>query len=183
MKKINVPGKEQVSKENQAIFENLEQKVGFVPNIYATYALSDYALSKYLTFSNGKTSLTGKEKQAVYLITSEVNGCTYCQAAHSAGGKQQGLNDDQLLEIRSGSASFDPKLDAIVKLAKGIAEKKGKVDEQLVEKYFEQGFDEGNLVDLIVAVGEKTITNMLHNVTHIPIDFPEVPALHETSHA
>lgn len=45
MKKINVPGKEQVSKENQSIFENLEQKVGFVPNIYATYALSDYALS------------------------------------------------------------------------------------------------------------------------------------------
>lgn len=183
MKKIDVPSKEQVSVENQAIFEQLEKKVGFVPNIYATYALSDYALSKYITFSNGKTSLTGKQKEAVYLITSQVNGCNYCKAAHTAGGKQHGFTDDQLLEIRSGSASFDPKLDAVVKLARGIAEKKGQIDDHLLGNYFEQGFDEGNLVDLIVAVGEKSITNMLHNVTHIPIDFPKAPPLHEKSHA
>jgi uncharacterized peroxidase-related enzyme len=183
MNKINVPTKEQVSEENQVIFEQLENKVGFVPNIYATYALSDYALSKYLAFSNGKTSLTGRQKEAVYLVTSQVNGCTYCQAAHTASGKQHGFSDDQILEIRGGSASFDPKLDAIVKLAKGIAEKRGQVDDQLVDEYFALGFDEGNLVDVIVAVGEKTITNMVHNVTHIPIDFPKAPVLHETTHA
>ena len=181
MKKINVPGKEQVSKENQAIFEQLEEKVGFVPNIYATYALSDYALSKYLAFSNGKTSLTSKQKEAIYLVTSEINGCEYCQAAHTAGGKQHGFSDDQLLEIRRGSASFNGQLDAIVQLARQITEKRGAVDEEVLNHYFSQGFNEGNLVDVIVAVGEKTITNMLHNATHIPIDFPKVPALSETS--
>ena len=68
-----------------------------------------------------------------------------------------------------------------MKLAKNIAENRGRVENDILENYFDQGFNEGNLVDLIVAVGEKTITNMLHNVTKIPKYFPEVPKLEEVS--
>lgn len=60
--KFKVPSKEEVSTENQTIFDSLKEKVGFVPNVYATYGKSDHALSRYLTFSNGKTSLNAKEK-------------------------------------------------------------------------------------------------------------------------
>ena len=41
---FNVPTRNEVSTENQAIFDNLEKSIGFVPNIYATYAYSDFAL-------------------------------------------------------------------------------------------------------------------------------------------
>ncbi len=177
MTKFSVPTKEQVSSQNREIFETLEKKVGFLPNIYATYALSDHALERYLNFQNGKTSLSMKEKEAVNLIVSQVNGCKYCLAAHTAMGKMVGYSEDQILEIRQGSVSGDIKLDAMVKLAKNIVENRGKVDENLLDAYFEAGYNQGDLVDLILAVGEKTITNYLHKITDIPIDFPQAPEL------
>jgi hypothetical protein len=33
------------------------------------------------------------------------------------------------------------------------------------------GYTKENLVDLIMAIG-ITVTNLLHNVTEVPIDFP-----------
>ena len=41
MKTITVPAYEQVSPANQAIFDNLKKGLGFVPNLYATFAHSD----------------------------------------------------------------------------------------------------------------------------------------------
>jgi uncharacterized peroxidase-related enzyme len=175
--KFKVPSKEEVSPENQTIFDGLKEKVGFVPNVYATYGKSDHALGRYLTFSNGETSLSAKEKEIVNLVVSQVNGCRYCQAAHTALGKMNGFTDDQIIQIRKGSAPFDQKLDALVKLSKNIALTHGRPEEALLHAYFDAGFTEGGLVDLILAVGERITTNYLNKVFRIPVDFPEATIL------
>ena len=175
--KFEVPTKSTVSEENKAILEKIEEGVGFVPNIYATYALSNNALARYTTFANGKTSLNNKEKEVVNLVVSQINGCTYCQAAHTAIGKMNGFSDEEILEIRKGFATFNPKLDALAKFTKSVMENAGKVDEEAIENFFEAGYTKENLVDTIVAIGEKAITNMLHNITKVPIDFPEAAQL------
>jgi AhpD family alkylhydroperoxidase len=177
MKTFAVPTREQVSENNKAIFDNLNKAIGMLPNLYATMAYSDNALGNYVTFQGGKTSLRGKEKEAVNLIVSQVNDCIYCLSAHTAIGKMHGFTDEQIMEIRKGGASFDPKLDALVKLAKSITETKGKADSTLVDNFFAAGYNEGSLIDLIMLVGDKTIMNYLHNLTEVPVDFPLAPAL------
>jgi uncharacterized peroxidase-related enzyme len=177
MRPFKVLTRDEVTEQNQQIFDDLKNKVGFVPNIYATYAHSKNGLARYLSFANGKTSLSNKEKEVVNLITSQINGCTYCQAAHTAIGKMNGFTDEQVLELRSGSASFDSKLDAMVKLAGSISENRGKISDEVLSAFYDAGYTKENLVDVIINVGEKTITNYLHNVTEIPIDFPEAPEL------
>ena len=102
MKKFTVPTREQVGPANQAIFDNLNKALGFVPNLYATIAYSDNGLGKYLAYQNAKTTLSNKEKEAVNLIVSQVNGCVYCQSAHIVIGKMNGFTDDQLIDIRKG---------------------------------------------------------------------------------
>jgi len=73
----------------------LKKQVGFVPNLFATYAYSENALKNYLDFSGAPSSLKAKEKEAVNLAVSEVNNCEYCLAAHTAIGKMNGYTDDQ----------------------------------------------------------------------------------------
>ena len=51
---FNVPTTEEVSQKNQAIFETLKGKVGFVPNLYATIAYNDNGLEDYLNLQNRK---------------------------------------------------------------------------------------------------------------------------------
>nr|WP_299170738.1 carboxymuconolactone decarboxylase family protein [uncultured Allomuricauda sp.] len=172
MSTFNVPKREEVSETNQAIFDNLEKAVGFVPNLFATYAHSENALGNYLNLSNAKTSLKTKEKEVVNLAVSEVNGCIYCLSAHTAISKMNGFSEDQILELRSGRASFDNKLDALARLAKNITENRGATDASVVENFFAVGWTKENLIDTIVLVGDKTISNYINNTTDIPVDFP-----------
>ncbi|NDV41965.1 carboxymuconolactone decarboxylase family protein [Flagellimonas sediminis] len=177
MSTFNVPKREEVSAANQAIFDNLEKALGFVPNLYATFAYSQNALGNYLTFANAKTSLKAKEKEVVNLAVSQVNNCDYCLAAHTAIGKMNGYTESQILELRAGKASFDTKLDALAKLAKNITENQGKADASILENFFNAGWTKENLIDTIVLVGDKTISNYINNTVGTPIDFPEVQPL------
>ena len=172
MSTINVPKREEVSAANQAIFDNLEKALGFVPNLYATFAHSDNALGNYLNFANSKTSLKAKEKEVVNLAVSQANNCLYCLSAHTAIGKMNGFTDEQILELRAGKASFDEKLDALARLAKNITENRGTTDAYVVEHFFAAGWTKENLIDTIVLVGDKTISNYINNTTEIPVDFP-----------
>ena len=172
MSTFNVPTRNEVSENNQAIFDNLNKALGFVPNLYATYAHSDTALENYLTFSNAKTSLSAKEREVVNLAVSQVNNSVYCLSAHTAIGKMNGFSEEQILELRAGEASFDNKLDALARLARNITENRGRTDEAVLENFFNAGYTNGNLIDTISLVGDKTISNYVHSTTQVPVDFP-----------
>lgn len=177
--KIQVPNLNEVSDKNREILNSIKEKAGFVPNIYATYALSENALERYTTIANGAQSLSQKEKEVINIVVSQVNGCRYCQSAHTAVGKMVGFSDEQILEMRKGSAKFDDKLNALVNLTRQISLKRGKVDDATLQNFFKAGYTQENLIDTVVNIGEKTTTNLLHKVTNVPIDFPEAPILEE----
>ena len=180
METFNVPSREEVSEQNQAIFDNLKSALGFVPNLYATMAHSENALGNYLQLQQGKTSFSNKEKEVIDLVVSQGNECSYCQSAHTVLGKMNGFTEEQILELRSGQASFDTKFDALVKLAAAVNKNRGKVDAQLVENFYNAGYTKGHVVDLVVAVADKVVMNYLHNLTDVPVDFPAAPELATT---
>jgi len=47
MTAFSVPARDEVTPENQALFDNLKKALGFVPNLFATFALSPTALGAY----------------------------------------------------------------------------------------------------------------------------------------
>jgi len=176
MKNINVPTRDQVNSTNQTIFDNLKSKLGFVPNLYATYAHSETGLANILAIADLKTSLSNKEKEIINLAVSQVNECEYCLAAHTAIGKMNGFTEEQIIAFRNGESS-DPKFDALAKLAKDLTKNRGKASQDVLDNFFAQGYTEGNLVDSIILVGEKTIANYLHRTTNVPVDFPAAPEI------
>ncbi len=177
MDQFTIPTKTEVSENNQAIFENLEKNLGFVPNLYAYYAKNETALGDYLSLQNRKSGLRAKEREVVNLVVSQYNDCKYCQAAHTAIGKMNGFNDDQILELRTGSATFDAKLDALAKFTLKVAKEKGKVSQETKSDFFAAGYDEAKMIDVVMLIGDKIISNYLHNITQFEVDFPAAPVL------
>ena len=177
MSTFQVPTREQVSANNQAIFDQLEKGLGFVPNLYATFAYSDTALGDYLSLQNRKSSLKAKEREVINLVVSQVNDCAYCLAAHTALGKMNGFTEEQILEIRTGAASFDPKIDALARFVKDTTIQRGKPSAESVDNLLQAGYDKGNLIDILVVIGDKIISNFLHGVTQIPVAFPAAAPL------
>lgn len=179
MKTFNIPTRDQVNENNQALFDKLEKMVGFVPNLYASYAFSDTALEDYLALQNRKSTLSAKEREIINLAVSEVNQCYYCLSAHTAIGKMNGFSDEQILDIRRGEIDFNEKYDALVNYVKNSIENRSKPSQEVLENLFEAGYSEANLVDIIMVIGDKTISNFIHGATKVPIDFPEAQPLNE----
>ena len=92
-----------------------------------------------------------------------------------------GFTEDQVLSLRKGEAPFDSKLDALVKLTASIVENRGKVSEGLKEVFFSAGYTEANLIDVVIVVGDKVISNYIHNLAGFEIDFPLAPSLEEAT--
>jgi len=176
---INTPTIEEVSEDNKAIFDQLEKGLGFVPNLYASYAHNETALGDYLTLQNRKSTLKAKEREVINLAVSQINECQYCLSAHTALGKMNGFTDDQILELRGGNASFDTKLDALAQFVKDITINRGKPTAEALNNFFEAGYTKANLIDVVIVIGDKIISNFTYGVTNVPIDFPVAPELVE----
>lgn len=169
---FTVPTRADVSANNQVLFDALQKSIGFVPNLYAFFAKNETALGDYLTLQGRKSTLKAKEREVINLVTSQINNCLYCQSAHTAIGKLNGFSEDQILEIRRGTASFDSKLNALVKFTVSIVQNKGKATSESKEAFFNAGYNETNLIDVVIVIGDKIIMNYLHNLTGVEIDFP-----------
>lgn len=169
---FSVPSKADVSAANQQLFDALAKKLGFVPNLYAYFAKNETALGDYLAFQNRKSTLSGKERELVNLVTSQVNGCRYCQSAHTVLGKLHGFTDEQVLQIRSGNAPFNSKLDALAKFTEAVVKNRGKISPDVKAAFFDAGYTEANMIDVVIVIGDKIISNYLHNLAGFEIDFP-----------
>ena len=174
---FEVPTFDAVSEDNKSLFDKLQAGIGFIPNLYATFAHSESALGDYLRLPGRKTSLSLKENEIVNLVVSQVNDCRYCLAAHTLLALKAGFTELQTIAIRRGSFPDGSKLDALVRFSRSVAEHRGKVNEEDRALIFDAGYTEGNVVDIIVLIGDKIITNYLHNVTEVPLDFPEAPTI------
>jgi len=172
-----VPTRDEVSTQNQALFDKMKSGLGMVPNLYAFFANSPTALGDYLTLQSRKSSLRAKEREVINLVVSQVNECEYCLAAHTVIGKMNGFTDDQVLEIRSGEAEFDAKLNALARFVSEVAVRRGKPSEESVAALLDAGYTSESIVDIVIVIGDKIITNYLHGITQVPIDFLAAPKL------
>lgn len=171
MEILNIPKREEVNKENQNIFDNLNKALGFVPNLYAVMAHSNHGLKKYLDFQNSKSPFSNKEKEVINLVVSEINDCKYCQSAHTVIGKLNGFSDEEIIGFRK-EVSGNSKLKALIGLTASITKNKGRVDSELVKEFYDKGYGKDHIVDLILQISDKIAMNYLHNLTQIEIDFP-----------
>ncbi|MEM6721460.1 MAG: carboxymuconolactone decarboxylase family protein [Bacteroidota bacterium] len=174
---FKVPTREEVSTNNQAIFDQMKKSFGKIPNLYATFAINETALPDYLTLQNRKSSLSAKEKEIVNLVVSQVNNCDYCIPAHTFISKMHGFTDAQILEIRKAAISFNQKYDVLAKFVKETTINRGRPSTNASEALFEVGYTQANAIDIIMMIGDKIISNYLHNFTQIPVDWPEVPSI------
>lgn len=170
--KFSLLSKEEISSTNRELFEKMEKNFGKVPNLYNIIAYSENALGAYMKLEETPNSLTTKEVEAVNLVVSQVNSCVYCLSAHTIIAKSAGITGEEAIEIRKGGYQSNEKLDTLIKVTFQITQKRGHIDNETLDAFFKAGYTKENLVDLIVIIGDRTISNLLHAVTQIPVDFP-----------
>jgi AhpD family alkylhydroperoxidase len=84
------------------------------------FGKSTFGLQNYLAFQNAKSSLSGKEREAINLVVSQFNNCQYCLSAHTTLGKMKGFTSGQIMDIRRSTDNFNLKLRALCRFVKSV---------------------------------------------------------------
>lgn len=176
-KHLEVLTREQAPAAAQPTFDGLRGKLGFVPNLYATFAHSAPALNGSIGFGSAlaQGEFNGREIETIYLAASEANTCDYCIAAHTTVGKLQGLTEEEAQGVRT-ARSADARLNALAALTIGIVNDKGRPESALVEQFFEAGYSKAALVELVGFVALNTFNNYVQHLADVAIDWPAVQA-------
>lgn len=158
---------------SKPFMEAATAKYGFTPNLVGALAGSPAALEGYMAVSAafGKTSLSAVEQQVVLMTVSNENACTYCMAAHSTVVSNMPDAPEGLLEaLRAGKPSGDPKLDALAGVAREMVMEDGWLSESTVDAFYAAGYGEAQLLEVLIGLAQKTISNYVNHMAHTKLD-------------
>lgn len=152
--------------------EEAKQKFGRVPNFFAVAAESPAAINAYASLATifRSTALTPAEQQIVILTASVENKCEYCVAAHSKGAKMAGVSDDVIKAIEDRVSLADPKTEALRRFVSQIVEKRGWLSDADVQAFLGQGYSRAQLLDIMVGVSMKTLSNYINHLSDPPLE-------------
>ncbi|WP_435037257.1 carboxymuconolactone decarboxylase family protein [Pseudomonas neuropathica] len=170
MSRIHAISLENAADASRPVLEGVKKKIGFLPNVFTTLAKAPVALETYVQASAilGKTSLSAQEKEAVYLATSQVNGCDYCLAAHTLFAGKAGLSAQDIAAARQGE------LNAYATLARQLTESRGHLTDEQITTARTAGIDDVKIIEVIALVAVQSLTNYLNNAALTDIDFPAI---------
>lgn len=154
------------------LLQGVENAFGFVPNVSAILAESPSTLKAYMTISGifDESSFTPAERQVVILAINEYNACHYCVAAHSVLAEMQGVSADAVDAIRDGNPIDEPRMEALRDFTNKVVDKRGWVKESEIEAFLGAGFTLAQVLEVILGVAFKTISNYANHVAETPLD-------------
>ena len=157
---------------SRPILENVEAAWRFVPNLHRVLAESPATLEAYsAAFALfDKSSFTARERQVAYLAINYENACEYCMSGHSALAAMAGLDAGAVEALREGLPLADPRLQALRTFAASVTRSRAVLAPGEVEAFLAAGFTRAQVLEVILAVSVKTISNYVNHIAATPLD-------------
>ncbi|KNH05140.1 Macrophage infectivity potentiator-related protein [Candidatus Burkholderia brachyanthoides] len=157
------------------LFAAIKRAAGKVPNAYAAIGTHSPAVLGAAIAGDAllaKSSLEKADLEAIKLAVSELAGCDYFAAAHTAVGKMVGLTQAQTQQIRAGEATGNAKRDALVHFVRTLAGTRGTLDEKELDVVRAAGYTDTQIIEALFAMSVINFTNLFNRVNDTTIDFP-----------
>lgn len=164
---------------SKTLLKKAEQTMGFIPNLLAVMAESPATLESYLTLDRlfDQTSFTVIERQLILLSISRYRNCCYCLAAHGAFAKMQKVPVEIVNAVYYNQPVNDDKLDALRTFTRDLLEQQGWIKQQALQKFYLAGYSQQQVLELILAISFKTLSNFINHINDTPIDSQFLPGL------
>ena len=168
---------EEAPAESRPLLEASQKAMGMVPNLHAVMAESPSILKAYqqLTELYTNSSFNADEMTVVWQSVNVENECTYCVPAHTAIAKQMGVSDEISQALRDQKPLPDAKLEALRDFTLTMLRKQGKPSAAELKAFFDAGYAQRQVLDVILGISMKTLSNYTNHVAETPLDEPFKP--------
>lgn len=176
--KISLPAiqSDSANETVKAVFDSIKKAIGMVPNMYRSMGNSTGLLATYkfgYDHFRQNSGFTKAEQEVVFLTISFENGCDYCVAAHSMLADMQSKVPVTVTNaIREGAIVPNERLGALNVFTAVMLNKRGRPDQKDVENFLAAGYTENHILEIILAISIKTISNYTNHIFQTPLDAP-----------
>jgi len=170
-----VPAREDLPAELRERFDAVEEKSGFLPNVFAalswrpTEAAAFFAMHDAL-MDKETPGLSKADREVIVVATSAANDCLYCVVAHGAIARVRSrdpyLADQVAVDWRK--APLDERMHAVLEVAVRLAVTPATVTAQDLAGLREHGLTEDDVWDVGAIVSFFALSNRLAHWAAIP---------------
>jgi len=160
--------------ESVPFMEESIKQYGMLANLTATLAGSPGLIEAYQTLHElfAKSSFNNDELTVVWQTINVENECHYCVPAHTAIAGMMKVAPEITNALRNETALPNEKLEALRTFTLVVLLKRGHVSDAELETFYAAGYNERSVLDVILGVAQKTISNYTNHIANTPVDKP-----------
>ncbi|PKG42640.1 carboxymuconolactone decarboxylase family protein [Psychroflexus sp. MES1-P1E] len=147
---------------------------GMLPGLHGVLAESPVALEAYKTlhelFKN--SSFNAEELTVVWQTINVEHECHYCVPAHTAIAHMMEVDATLTEALRDRKGLQDEKLQVLHETTLSIVRNRGRISDATLEAFYVAGYGERQVLDIILGVAQKTMSNYTNHIANTPVDEP-----------
>lgn len=162
------------SEDQKRLLEKAKKENGMIPNMYRNMVnlpgLQETYNTGYKNFRQ-ESGFSPAEQEVVFLSLSVENNCGYCTAAHSFIADNMSKTPVEVTDaIREGKEIPDEKMAALARFTRIMNKTRGNPSQAEVDEFLGAGFNEKQILAIILAQSVKTISNYSNHIFHTEVD-------------
>lgn len=155
----------------------LEQSIkanGMIPNLHGVLAGSPGLFETYQTIHKlfSSSSFNKEEVTVVWQTINVEHECHYCVPAHTAIANMMKVDSEITEALRNGTALPNEKLQVLHEFTLKVVRNRGHVSQEDLEIFYAAGYEERQVLDVILGLSQKIISNYTNHIANTPVDAP-----------
>ncbi|MFZ5670594.1 MAG: carboxymuconolactone decarboxylase family protein [Pseudomonadota bacterium] len=162
--------------EAKPILDQAAQAMGYVPALLAQMAEAPALLEGYTTLSAifRRSGFSPAEQHLILLAVSVEHDSHYCAPAHTVRARDADLDETHIVATRERRPIGDARLEALRAFTVRLVRERGFVADADLDAFLAAGFTRANALEIVLAIGLKTLSNYVNHIAETPLDPPLV---------
>lgn len=174
MSTFTIHNTDTVSAESKPMLEKSLKTNGMIPNLHGVLAESPGLFKAYqelhALFSG--SSFNAEELTVVWQTINVEHGCCYCVPAHTAIANSMQVDSAITAALREQKPMPTAQLQALHLATLQLVRSRGKLTEQEITDFFAAGYTQRHLLDIVLGLSQKVISNYVNHLAATPLDEP-----------
>jgi alkylhydroperoxidase family enzyme len=172
MRTLKIHTLESAPEESKPLLENSIKAFGNIPNLHGVLAEAPGLLNAYKSIHElfVNSSFNNDELTVVWQTINVEHECHYCIPAHTAIAKMMKVDDAITAALRNKTELPTAKLQALRNMTLSIVRNRGYVQDKEVKDFYAAGYEERQLLEIILGLSQKVISNYVNHIAMTPVD-------------
>ena len=163
---------ETAPEKSKPFLENSLKSFGMIPGLHGALAEAPGLLEGYQMLHTlfTESSFNNEELTVVWQTINVEHECHYCVPAHTSIAAMMKVDPAITEALRNITALPNEKLQALHDFTLLMVRNRGRVSEQELEAFYAVGYAERQVLDIILGISQKVISNYTNHLAETPVD-------------